>query len=145
MSTPAEGLPLGFAPRTALAVNEAAVLASERDGRALGARELARRTAAPLGEVCAVAGLLKEAGLVEANGRADGSFRWSRDPSLVSLYEIASAVGESFDVLCSPEANGGGNGLCRGCPMARLVSSLRSEVIGLFKAKKLDELIAASA
>ena len=128
-----------FSPRMAMAVNGAVALAARRARRFVPAKRVARETGAPVVAMCAIIEQLKDAGLVEDNG--NGSVTWRRNPAEVTLYDIAMAVGERFHLRCHARDNGAR--LCRECPVKGLVRSLESEVVGLFKARSLGDLVAA--
>jgi len=114
-------------------------MASRDSRRLLGARRVAREAGARLPEMCEIIEQLKEAGLVETNG--GGSIAWCRDPAKVSLYNIARAVGERFQVRCARQDDEGASSFCKECPLRGLSKSVRSEVVGLFKTRKLSELL----
>ena len=130
-----------FSPRTAMAINGAVALAARRAHRSVPAKRVARETGAPVVEMCAIIEQLKDAGLVEDDG--NGSVIWRRDPAEVTLYDIAKAVGERFQLRCY--ARGNGARLCKECPMKGLSRSLKSEVVDLFKARSLGDLVASRA
>ena len=132
---------LRFSPRTPLAINGAALLASEKNGKGVPASELAGKTGAVVGDLRAVLDELAGAGFVEPNVKGTGGYRWRRDPARVSLYEIASAVGERFDAHCTCELGADSPRRCNGCPFKAARRELQAEVIDLFKARKLNELI----
>ena len=134
-----------FSPRTPLAINGAALLASERNRRGVPASELAGKTGAVVGDLRAVLEELASAGFVEPNVKGAGCYRWRRDPARVSLYEIACAVGERFDAHCTCGLGAASPRRCKGCPFRAARRELQAEVIELFKAKKLDELIPVPA
>lgn len=136
---------LDFSPKTVLAINGAVALASEDNGHDVEASELAQRTAAPLREVRAVATLLRKAGLVQSNGRGMASLSWGRDPARVSLYDIAAAVGERFEVSQSCNHHRRSAVPRDRYPLDAFLMDLRSEVIDLFKARKLNELVPPKA
>jgi DNA-binding IscR family transcriptional regulator len=120
-------------------------LASEPSGGAANVAELARRTGAPPDEVRAVGELLQKAGLAEASAGGNGSLTWRRDAATVSLYEIAQAVGEPFEV-CGLRKDGASSRAAHGdCALEAFLAGLKTEVIDLFKARKLSKLVAGRA
>ena len=136
---------LRFSPRTPLAINGAALLASEKNGRGVPASELAGKTGAVVGDLRAVLDGLAGAGFVEPNVKGAGCYRWRRDPARVSLYEIACAVGERFDAHCTCGLGAASARRCKGCPFKAARRELQAEVIDLFKTKKLNQLIPVPA
>jgi DNA-binding IscR family transcriptional regulator len=106
---------------------------------------MAHQTGASLGDASRVLDALKEAGLVEPDATHSGAFRWRRDPAGVSLYEIAEAVGERFQLCCWGKAEGFTGDRCADCPLECVCLRLKSEVIDLFRLRKLDELLPAHA
>ena len=136
---------LDFSERTVAAINGAVTLASQRNGHVLGAKEVANTTHTPLRRIRGVLEDLKKAGLVEADKRGPGSFRWRGDPRRVSLYEIAAAVGERFDVSCSAKRDHACGSSCSRCPLNAASGRMKSDVIGMFRSKKLRDLLQARA
>jgi DNA-binding IscR family transcriptional regulator len=133
-------LRIHLSPRTELAINEAVALASQKGRRHTSVQELAEVTGAPLRELRTVTRLLQEAGLVERNGSAS-AFRWRRDPSRVSLYQVAAAVGERFG--SSPARKRGSAARQGEDPVSRFLSDLDAQVAALFRARKLQGLLPA--
>ncbi len=130
---------ISFSPRTELAINGAVALAS-RKRREVGAARVAREVGTAKASLSNVLNDLKRAGLIRWDG--NGSAAWGRRrPADVSLYDIAAAVGERFRVRCHMKGSDASAGLCRRCPIKCLSKPLRSEVVQLFKARRLSDLM----
>ena len=129
-----------FSPKTALAIDGAVALASRRRRRQIAGARVAKEVGAAEAKMCRVLDDLKRAGLLTSDG--NGSVAWGdRRPSDVSLYDIAVAVGEKFRVHCRLKDTSGGVDVCRQCPMKCFSTPLRSEVVGLFKGRRLSDLM----
>jgi len=141
---------IGFSPRGILAVNEAVALASHQNGRHMPVDKLARKTRAPIGEVQFVAELLRRAGLVEKDARPlagsrcpVAAFRWQRNPSKVSLFDIAAAAGEPFRVCGVRQSRSGPRASDRHAVLDRVLDGLNTEIVRIFKRRKLGEFLGA--
>jgi DNA-binding IscR family transcriptional regulator len=131
---------LGLSRATALAINEAAELAASGEGHSVSVGEVAERIGADLTETREVLTRLEQAGLVEVDASDPAAYRLCRGARDLSLFEIARAVDEPFEV-CRFE----GNGAADDRPLASVFGQLNEEVIGLFKTRRLSELLARQA
>ena len=134
-----------FPPQTRLATDGLVALAAAGMEHPLEAAAVAKRGGADVGEMRGVLGSLATAGLVEACGSDSSSFRLSRGPQSVSLYDIAEAVGESFDVCCLLNGHSEDGDACSGCPLASLCADTRGEVVALLKGRTVGDLLVARA
>lgn len=143
MSTTGAPWGIRFSQRTVMAINGAVALAKHAERRLVSTETLAAESGAPAAKMDAVFNQLQKAGLLRSNG--NGSVAWRRDPDTVSLHDIAAAVGERFQFFCSMRGEAPLTGLCKQCPMKCLSRSLKSEVVDLFKARRLSDLSPAQA
>lgn len=145
MLSTGRGWSLGLSRSTAMAINEAAELASCGRSRALMANELAERLGAEIGETLDVLARLRRAGLVEADGQQAGAYRLRREADQVSLFEIACAVSEPFRV-CELGGKEAGDAVTPGDqPLAEVFQELNAEVVDLFRERKLSDVLVALA
>lgn len=137
------GWSLGLSRWTALAINEAAELATSGRNRVLTVEELAERTGAGMEETQDVLARLGEAGLVECDGGDSEAYRLRREADQVSLFEIASAVREPFHV-CQLDGDGAADPEDASDELlATVFQSVNAEVVSLFKARKLSDVLVA--
>lgn len=145
MLSTGRGWSLGLSRSTAIAINEAAELASCGQSRALKANELAVRLGAEIGETLDILSSLGRAGLVEADGQQTGAYRLRREADQVSLLEIACAVAEPFRV-CELDGEETGDARTPGDqPLAEVFQELNAEVVDLFRERKLSDVLVALA
>ena len=107
--------------------------------------KLARSAGASVREMRSVMGRLRRAGLIEAGSNGSAGFRLARQANAMSLYDVASAVGEDFRFCrCAPprestEAD------CVTCVLEGVSERVRADVISLLKSKTVAQLATPSA
>jgi len=135
--TPATLL-LGLSRRTVAAINVVAELATQAAPFPRSSDGLAASLGIPPDEVRDLLHDLNEAGIVAL---ADsGSLALNRDPAELSLYEIALAVGESFQRQCKVSQHHNWDH----CPMDEVAQQLERDIREFFSRKTLSALLAAA-
>jgi len=136
---------LGFWPETVLAAKAVFALASLRNKEGMEAKAVAEEVGCDLQKMASVLSCLERAGLVEQDQGASGSFRLRRGPHSVSLYDVAEAVGEDFDV-CSFLRNGKlDERVLKLSGLDALANRLREKTIALLKSRTIGQLTVARA
>ena len=142
----ANGTWLGSLSRdTVLATNRMVALAARGTG------DLALTESSPPGAdddakgSCTVLAQLHQAGLVEPGSNRSSNFRLARSPEAITLFDIASAVGEPFELCVCLAASGGQDRECSLCPLEHVSRSLQADVVALLKTRTLADVIPITA
>ena len=135
-----DSLLVGLSRQTVMATNGMLALASDGRHAPVDAQTVAAQTGSGVGEICDVLSSLQQAGLVRASTNGSPGFRLTRSPSRVSLYDIAEAVGEPFDICTCFERRRQASKACAGCPLEPVFRALRADLIDWFKTKTIGDL-----
>lgn len=124
---------------TDYALRAMVVLAGGADGRAVCARELARRAAVSYQFACKILQKLRGAGLVASSMGPKGGFYLSRAPRQINLLQVIQAAQGRlslnrclFDSRVCPRR--------RGCPISKKLAELQRHVEDFLAAITLAEL-----
>ncbi len=129
---------VGLSRRTVAAINLTAELAARGAPTPLDDADLGRTTGLAPHEVQDLLQQLTDAGIVLSTG--DARLTLAKDPTEVSLHEIATAVGESFQRRCPVCEDEG----WEECPLREVARQIQQDVRALFAKKTLDDLTDAT-
>jgi Rrf2 family protein len=137
---------LRFSRDTVLATNGMVALAKLATGEPVDVGRLAATAGAEVAEMRSVVSNLERAGLIEsAGGNGSAALRLRRKPGSVSLYDVASAVGEDFEVCRCAEHRGAARHTCVDCALEDVSRHLKADVIALFKSRTVGQLAGSPA
>lgn len=134
-------VPLRFSRETVLATNGMVALAGLQNGRSLTASAVAGQAGADTGEMGDVLARLERAGLVERDPSTD-QYRLRRRAASVSLYEVAAAMGESFELCHLLLGTASGRSTRLESALESVSNHVKADVIALFKSRTVGELAA---